>query len=75
VLTIEVHGHEGFLDIDELNDRVPHVATAKEFRDSERYSWSKVPTHDQVPSGRLRIRVVNGRAVRQDAFTIRRPSI
>ncbi|KAA1375972.1 hypothetical protein [Aeromicrobium fastidiosum] len=69
VLTIEIVGHEGYLDIDELDDRVPHVATATELRDAERYSWKRIPTHDLVPSGRLRIRVLNGWAVRQDAFS------
>jgi hypothetical protein len=67
VLTIEVNGHEGHLDIDELSDRVPHVATAKELRDAERSSWNRVPTHHQVPSGRLRIRVLGEWVVRQDA--------
>jgi hypothetical protein len=69
VLTVEVNGHDGHLDIDELNDRVPHVATAKEIRDAERYTWNRIPTHDQVPSGRLRIRVLNGWAVRQESFS------
>jgi hypothetical protein len=69
LLTFNVKGHDLRLDIDELNDRVPHVATATELRDAERYSWNRIPTHDQVPSARLRIRVLNGWAVRQDGFT------
>lgn len=69
LLTIEVNGHEAHLGIGELDDRVPHLATATELREAERYSWKKVPTHDLVPSGRLRVRVLNGWAVRQDAFS------
>jgi hypothetical protein len=57
------------IDLDELHDRVPHTPTAKEIKDKERYSWTRIPTHDQVPSGRLRLRILTGAPVRQDKFT------
>jgi hypothetical protein len=51
-----VHGEETVpLRISEETDRVDHIATAKELADKARYSWTRVPTYDHVPSGRLRI--------------------
>ena len=36
---------------------VEHVPTARELAEKKRYSWTRIPTHDRVPSGRLRIDV------------------
>jgi hypothetical protein len=43
------------LKIDEESDRVKHVPTPREVKEHERHPWMSIPTHDQVPSGRLRI--------------------
>lgn len=63
-----VHEHPYTLVLNESNDRVPHVPTATELRDKERYSWKNIPSHDRVPSGRLRIKVIEGWKVRQETF-------
>lgn len=68
-LRITISGHDYTICVDELNDRVPHVPTAAELRDQERYSWTRIPAHDSVPSGRLRLRILEGGAIRQDKFT------
>lgn len=67
-LRITVSGHDYTICVDELNDRAPHVPTAAELRDKERYSWTRIPTHDSVPSGRLRLQILDGWAIRQDKF-------
>jgi hypothetical protein len=67
-IEITINGHHNVIDVDELNDRVPHEPTVKELRDKERSSWVRIPSHDQVPSGRLRIKLLSGSAVRQDSF-------
>jgi hypothetical protein len=54
--------------VDELNDRLPHMPTAAELREKARYEWKTIPTHDSVPSGRLRLRILEGRAIRQEKF-------
>jgi hypothetical protein len=66
---ITINGHHNVIGIDELNDRVPHEPTVKELREKERSSWVRIPSHDQVPSGRLRIKLLSGWAVRQDSFS------
>lgn len=68
-LKVTVNGHSNVIDLDELNDRAPHEPTKQELRDKERYPWTRIPTHDQVPSGRLRLKLLNGWAIRQDAFS------
>jgi hypothetical protein len=68
-LRIGIGGHDFTICVDELNDRVPHVPTAAELRDKARYSWARIPTHDSVPSGRLRLQILEGWAVRQEKFT------
>jgi len=52
-LTIVVDGHCEGLKIFELDDRVPHDPTQSELREKERYSWTRIPEFDYVPSGRL----------------------
>jgi hypothetical protein len=58
LLRIEVQGHSYDLTIHELMDKVPHVPTATELRNQERYSWTRIPTNDDVPSGRLRLSIL-----------------
>lgn len=67
-LRVTIRGHANTVDIDELRDKVPHEPTAKELRDRARYSWRHIPTHDEVPSGRLRVKLLSGWIVRQDVF-------
>ncbi|KRF44607.1 hypothetical protein ASH01_11485 [Terrabacter sp. Soil811] len=69
-LRLTIDGHANALDIDELTDKVPHVPTQAEVREQQRYpTITRIPTHDRVPSGRLRIRLLHGWAVRQDTFS------
>lgn len=57
-LAITIQGHTHALRIEEPSDRVPHEPTTAELREKERYpTISRIPTHDQVPSGRLRLRI------------------
>lgn len=67
-LRVTIRGHANTIDLGELSDKVPHEATAKELRDQAQYSWIRIPTHDDVPSGRLRLKLLSGWAVRQDVF-------
>lgn len=67
-LEVSIGEQVNVVDVQELNDRVPHQPTAKELRDQERFSWMRIPTHDQVPSGRLSVRLLRGWAIRQDRF-------
>lgn len=46
--------------ITEEHDKVPHVPTEKERREMRRNPWHKVPEHDSVPSGRLRLQIERG---------------
>jgi hypothetical protein len=43
------------LRISEERDRVEHKPTAKELAEKARYSWTRIPDYDHIPSGRLRI--------------------
>jgi hypothetical protein len=69
LLEVEIAGTALVVDLDELNDRVPHVPTAAELREKQRYSWTRIPTHDQVPSGRLRLPILTGLPIRGEKFT------
>lgn len=68
LLTFIINSHENSIDLDELNDRVPHVPTATEIREADKYSWKRVPDYDHVPSGRLRLRVL-GDSSRPSTFS------
>jgi hypothetical protein len=62
-------GHAIVLDVDELNDRVPHEPTARELAEKARYPHgTRIPTHDSVPSGRLRLRILTGCPVNRTDF-------
>ena len=52
------------IKIAEESDRVEHVPTPKELKQQERQPWMRPPTHDHVPSGRLRIDI--GAAAQSD---------
>lgn len=67
-LRVTIRGHANTVDLGELSDKVPHEATAKELREQARDSWMRIPTHDDVPSGRLRLKLLSGSPVRQDVF-------
>lgn len=43
------------LAISEETDRVEHTPTKRELAEQKRHPWTRIPTHDRVPSGRLRI--------------------
>jgi hypothetical protein len=67
-LRVTIRGYANTVDLSELSDKVPHEATAKELRELARDSWRRIPTYDEVPSGRLRLKLLSGWAVRQDVF-------
>jgi hypothetical protein len=67
-LRVTIRGHANTVGLGELSEKVPHEATAKELREQARDSWMRIPTHDDVPSGRLRLKLLSGWAVRQDVF-------
>ncbi|CEI30606.1 hypothetical protein [Propionibacterium freudenreichii] len=54
---IQVDTRKRNLSLTEITDQVPHVPTASEKRTLKAAPWTQVPKFDQVPSGRLRIRV------------------
>lgn len=52
--TFACEGHDRVqLHISEKHKRVEHVPTAKELREKERYSWTRIPKWDDVPTGEL----------------------
>lgn len=67
-VTVEVNGHAFELSVHEETDKIPHEPTAKELRDFETRGWPRIPKYDHVPSGRLRIDIGRGFAVRQSGF-------
>jgi hypothetical protein len=52
-LVFEIDDVRCALAVSEPQDRVPHVATAKELEKAKRDTWYRIPTHDYVKSGRL----------------------
>ena len=67
-LTVTIRGQSNAVAIDEPHRRVPHTPTARELRDKDRHSWAYIPTHDELPSGRLRLNVIRGWTIRQAGF-------
>lgn len=67
-LVLTIGRHPNTLILDQLDDRVPHQPTKHELERRGRYSWATIPTHDLVPSDRLRIRLERGWKVRRDVF-------
>ncbi|MEQ3551757.1 hypothetical protein WIS52_14885 [Pseudonocardia nematodicida] len=56
-LLLMLDGETVPLGLSQENDRVEHVPTARELAEKQRYSWTRIPTHDTVPSDRLRLDV------------------
>lgn len=56
------------LKLSEETDRVEHVPTARELAEQKRSTWFRMPTHDNVPSGRLRIDVGVGFGTERRSF-------
>jgi hypothetical protein len=56
------------LRISEEADRIEHVATARELAEQERHPWSRIASHDSVPSGRLRVDVGGGQQSDRRSF-------
>lgn len=68
-MVVEAEGHTFNIHVTEQSDRVPHIATAKELREHEKYSWMTIPTHDKVPNGNLTIEIVGRWTVSQSKFS------
>lgn len=52
---IELRRHQFGVRIREQHDRIPHIPTATERRESDRNRWIRIPDFDPIPSGRLTI--------------------
>lgn len=68
-LGIEIKGHSIGVALRQVVDRVPHEPTAAELRQRDRDPWNRIPSHDDVPSNRLMIRVTSGREYRQSSWS------
>jgi hypothetical protein len=68
LITIGIKGHSIGLRLRQEIDRTPHVVTAAELREQERYSWHRIPSHDERPSERLSIHLTSGREYRQSVW-------
>lgn len=56
-LLLTINGDTVPMRLEEENDRVEHVPTARELAEQKRNYWTRIPTHDRIPSGRLRIEI------------------
>jgi hypothetical protein len=68
-LVVTADGHSFDLRVTEQMDRIPHEPTAKELRERGEYSWTTIPSHDKVASGRLTIEIVGRWEVSQSKFS------
>lgn len=59
------------LVITEESDRVDHTPTARELAEKKRHPWTHIPTHDSVPSGRLRVDIGSHRSDRKSFWADR----
>lgn len=50
-----IEGQRIPIAVSERTDKVLHVATVKEKAEKAKYSWTRIPTWDHLPNGRLRI--------------------
>lgn len=57
-LFIQVGTRRKDVFLTEILDEVPHKLTPQEEREQRRSPWKQFPTHDEVRSGRLRLRVI-----------------
>lgn len=67
-LRVSILDHPFGISVTEPTDKIPHEATASELRQAERYSWTRIPKYDYVPSGRLTLTITNGRPYRQSGW-------
>lgn len=56
-LFLQVGTRRKDIALTEVLDEVPHEMTSQERRELRRAPWTRIPQHDQVPSGRLMLRV------------------
>ncbi|WP_068482594.1 hypothetical protein [Pseudoclavibacter helvolus] len=56
-LFVQVSTRRRNVELTELLDEVPHVATDAERRALRRSPWEQIPKFDSVPSGRLRLKI------------------
>lgn len=54
-----IQEEEIWISFHEQTERVPHIPTKQELRDSAEYSWRKIPEFDHVPSGLLKLTITN----------------
>lgn len=73
-LVVNIDGSAVPLRVSEENDRVPHEPTPRELADQARSSWVRIPTHDSVASGRLRIDIGAGTSSDRRSFWADRAS-
>jgi hypothetical protein len=73
-LLLATNGETVPLRIEEEADRVEHVPTARELKERERYSWTRIPSHDHVLSGRLRIDIGGASQLERKSFWADRAS-
>ena len=66
---VAVHGHEFGVRLSQEIDRTPHTPTPAEERRAARETWFRIPAHDEHPSKRLAISLINGRQYRQSTWT------
>lgn len=68
---IAVKDHPIEMRLVQEHDRVEHVPTAKELAEQQRYSWTRIPTHDQIPNAQLRLEFEAGLGARQGKWADR----
>jgi hypothetical protein len=68
LITIGIKGHSIGLRLRQEIDRTPHVATTAELREQERYSWHRIPSHDERLSRRLSLHLTSGREYQQSVW-------
>jgi hypothetical protein len=57
LFVVDTGEHKEGIRFREENDRTPHVPTAYEIKEKERYSWTRIPEYDYRPSGRLSVEI------------------
>jgi hypothetical protein len=68
-LGIEAHGHTVGVALRQLSERAPHQPTPAELRKADRESWYRIPSHDDIPTDRLSLKVTTGREYRQSSWS------
>lgn len=57
--SLKIEGEAIEIALSETLDSIPHVPTARELREKERYSWTRIPEKDYFPSGLLKLAITN----------------